>query len=130
VIVLDASALAVALGDDGPDGLRVRERLRGHTLFSSDLVDLEVLGIIRRASASSAIDPARADQALSDLADLGLHRVPHHRYLTALWRLSTRFTLFEASYLSLAAALGVPLLTADRRLAQMDDAPCTIEVLA
>jgi hypothetical protein len=39
VIVVDASVLAVALGDDGTDGRRARARLAGETLVAPELVD-------------------------------------------------------------------------------------------
>jgi predicted nucleic acid-binding protein len=39
VIVVDASILAAALGDDGPDGDGARERLRGERLTAPELVD-------------------------------------------------------------------------------------------
>ena len=42
MIVVDASVLAVALGDDGTDGGRARDRLAGETLAAPELIDLEV----------------------------------------------------------------------------------------
>jgi len=42
VIVVDASVLVTALGDDGPDGDHARARLRGERLSAPELVDLEV----------------------------------------------------------------------------------------
>jgi hypothetical protein len=42
VIVLDASALLVALADDGPDGVRARDALQGERLIAPQLVDLEM----------------------------------------------------------------------------------------
>jgi predicted nucleic acid-binding protein len=48
VIVVDASVLAVALGDDGTNGQRARERLADETLAAPELVDLEVVSVWRR----------------------------------------------------------------------------------
>ena len=45
VIVVDASVLAVALGDDGVDGRHARERLADETLIAPELVDLEVVSV-------------------------------------------------------------------------------------
>jgi hypothetical protein len=47
VIDVDAGVLAVALADDGPDGRKVRGRLRGETLTAPDLIDLEVTSVFR-----------------------------------------------------------------------------------
>jgi len=130
MIVVDASALAVALGDDGPDGARVRERFRGHVLASPDLIDIEVIGIVRRAATSGALSSGRAGQLLTDLADLPLQRVLTARYTAAVWPLTERFTVPEASYLGLAGALDTILITADHRLAAIEGLPCQVELIS
>ncbi len=38
MLVVDVSVLVAALGDDGPDGDRARERLRGQQLTAPELV--------------------------------------------------------------------------------------------
>ena len=43
MIVTDASVLATALGDDGPNGTLARGRLHGHELLAPELIDIEVL---------------------------------------------------------------------------------------
>jgi predicted nucleic acid-binding protein len=48
VIVVDASVLAVALGDDGADGEHAREHIAGETLVAPELIDLEVVSVWRR----------------------------------------------------------------------------------
>ena len=45
VIDVDASVLAVALGDDGTDGEHARERLAGESLVGPALVDLDVVSV-------------------------------------------------------------------------------------
>lgn len=77
MIVVDASVLAPALGDDGHDGDRARERLRGERLCAPSLVDLEVASVLRRATATRDLDERRAGLALADLAALPLRRVGH-----------------------------------------------------
>jgi len=68
VIVVDASVLATALGDDGPDGDRARARLRGERLSAPELVDLEVASVLRRQVQGGEVDVRRAALALADLA--------------------------------------------------------------
>ena len=70
MIVVDASVLATALGDDGPDGDHARARLRGERLSAPELVDLEVTSVLRRQVNSGAADLRRAALALADLAAL------------------------------------------------------------
>lgn len=48
MIVVDASVVAPALGDDGIDGDQARSRLSGETLAAPELIDLEVTSVLRR----------------------------------------------------------------------------------
>ena len=57
VIVVDASVLAVALGDDGAVGQQARERLADETLVAPKLVDLEVISVWRRHVAAKLYQP-------------------------------------------------------------------------
>jgi len=67
VLVVDASILAVALADDGPDGDAARTRLRGETLAAPELIDLEVASVLRRQNRVGMLANRRADLALTDL---------------------------------------------------------------
>jgi predicted nucleic acid-binding protein len=70
VIVVDASVLAAALGDDGSDGDTARTRLRGERLAARELVDLEVASVWRRMFRQGRLTQRRAGFALADLAVL------------------------------------------------------------
>lgn len=131
MIVVDASVLGAALADDDVDGALARRRLVGDgEVVVPDLVDAEVVAILRRAARSGSVSPERAAQALDDLGGLPVRRVPTHRITRALWHLGDHFGPADAAYLALASALDVVLLTADRRLAGMAQVPCRIEVLS
>jgi predicted nucleic acid-binding protein len=129
VLVVDASALVVALADDGPDGDLVRGRLRGESLAAPELVDLEVLSVLRTQLRVRAMDARRAGLALTDLADLPLRRAPHLPLLPRCWELRDNLTVYDGAYVALAEALDVPLVTADTRLARAPGTTCQIEVL-
>ena len=81
VIVVDASVVASALGDDGADGESARARLAGERLFAPELIDLEVTSVWRRAARAGGLGERRARQAFEDLADLPLARAPHRPLL-------------------------------------------------
>jgi len=130
VLVVDASVLAPALADDGPDGDAARARLRGQSLAAPELIDLETTSVIRRQSRAGHLDLRRAGLALTDLVELPLRRAPHRPLLARCWELRENLTVYDAAYVALAEILDVVLLTADGRLAKAPGSRCRIELLA
>jgi predicted nucleic acid-binding protein len=129
VIVVDASVVVTGLADDGADGDRVRQRLRGERLVAPHVIDLEVASAWRRLAAAGALDARRVELALADLLALRLERVGHGPLLGRCWELRTNLTVYDAAYVALAEALDATLLTADRRLAAAPGIGCTVEVM-
>lgn len=129
VLVVDATVLAVALADDGADGDSARARLRGEDLAAPELLDLEMLSVLRGQMIAGLLDVGRADLALNDLSAMPLKRAPHLPLLRRCWELRENVTTYDASYVALAEALDVLLLTGDRRLARATGPRCQIEVL-
>jgi len=129
VLVVDASVLAVALADDGPDGDAARARLRGETLAAPELVDLEVASVLRRQNRAGMLDNRRAELAIIDLGALPMVRASHLALLRRCWELRENVTTYDAAYVALAEALDATLLTGDRRLAHAAGPTCTIELL-
>lgn len=129
MIVVDASVLAVALGDDGPDGYGARAALAEETLIAPELIDLEVLSVLRRQVKSARVTVARAERALLSLADLPMRRAPHRPLLQRCWELRQTVTAYDAAYIALAEALGIALVTADARLSRAPGVRCHVKLL-
>jgi predicted nucleic acid-binding protein len=129
VIVVDASVLVVALADDAADGDMARARLRGERLLAPELVDLEVLSVLRRHESSGRIDPRRAQLAVEDLVTLPIERAPHGAMARRVWELRRNLTPYDAAYVALAEAADAVLLTADAHLRRATGPRCAIEVL-
>lgn len=129
VIVVDASVLAVALGDDGADGQQARQRLADETLAAPELVDIEVLSVWRRHVAAKLMPARRAASAVADLRDLPLRRSPHQPLLHRIWDLRHGVTPYDAAYIALAEALDVALVTADARLSRAPRVRCVVELV-
>lgn len=129
MIVVDASVVVTALADDGSDGDRVRDRLRGERLVAPQLLDLEVLSAWRRLAGRGHLDERRVSLALADLRDLRIDRVPHAALLDRCWELRQTMTIYDAAYVAAAEALDVVLVTADAKLAAASGPRCDVEVL-
>ena len=129
MIVVDASVIVTAFADDGADGDRARQRLRGERLAAPHLIDLEVTSAWRRLTAAGHLDERRANLALNDLRALRLDRVGHGPLLERCWQLRTSLTAYDAAYVALAELLEATLLTADRTLSAAPGPRCPIEVL-
>lgn len=129
MLVVDASVLATALADDGPDGDTARARLSGQQLAAPEVIDLEVVSVLRRQLSKGTIQVRRAQLALADLVDLPMQRAPHRPLLMRCWDLRNNLTVYDAAYVVLAEALGTPLVTADTRLAKAPGLMCAVEVL-
>ncbi len=129
VIVVDASALAPALGDDGEDGDKARLRLHGESLCAPELIDLEVASAIRRQLASGQFDHRRAELALTDLVELPIRRVAHRPLLSRCWELRRNLTIYDAAYVALAELLDVVLVTADARLSKAPGLHCETDLI-
>jgi len=131
VIVVDASALLEFLLQTAL-GTRVEARLvRDRDEFHAPhLADVEVTQGLRRLVRAGEVSPARAAEAIADLADLDLHRHPHLDFLTRAWKLRENVTAYDAMYVALAEALDAPLVTCDRPLASTAGHGAAIEVIA
>lgn len=126
MIVVDASVIVSALGDDGPDGQRCRQRLRGESLAAPELIDLEVMSAWRRIFR----EDERGKQAVGDLRRLRVARAPHASLVERCWELRHNLTPYDAVYVALAERLGVALLTADRRIDEVPGLRCEVELIA
>jgi predicted nucleic acid-binding protein len=129
VIVVDASVLANAVGDDGADGALARAALRAEELAAPDLVDVETLSVLRKCWQAGTLSERRFRNAVDDLVDLPLTRHPAGGLLRRAFELRANVTPYDAVYVGLAEALDCPLLTADRRLADAPGPRCEIRLL-
>jgi predicted nucleic acid-binding protein len=129
VIVVDASVLSVALINTGADGDTARERLIGETLAAPEIIDLEVVSVIRRQLLTGVISSWEAEFGLADLTDLPLRRVPHRPLLRRIWDLHERVTPYDGAYIALAESLDVVLVTADVRLTRAPGTRCRFDLI-
>ena len=131
MIVVDASVLVNAVGDDGPDGHRARTALaREGGLSAPDLVDVETAAVLRKHWLTGEITEGRFGDALSDLMRLPVHRYPTLPFLGRAAELKANVTMYDAVYVALAEALDCPLVTADARLVTAPGIRCAVEIVS
>ena len=81
------------------------------------LCDIEVAAGLRRALLRKHITPRRAQSIVEDFCDLPLERYEHELLLPRVLELHRNFSVYDATYVALAEALGASLLTADASFA-------------
>jgi len=128
--VVDASVLIdVVLQRGAGPSMQPRLLRAGVSLHVPHVADLEVAQVLRRYQRTREVDPGRGSEALRDLAGLPLVRWPHQPFLARIWELRGSLTAYDAAYVSLAEALGMPLLTRDARLVRAKGHGARVEVV-
>lgn len=129
MLVVDASCLFEVVADT-PRSEEIAERLASDTDHAApEIVDVEVLGVIRAQYLSGALDGTAAGQAMVDLRDWPGERFAHRWMLDRVWQLRDSVRGWDAFYVTLAEALDATLVTLDGRLARAHGPKCRIEVL-
>jgi predicted nucleic acid-binding protein len=130
LIVVDASVLANAIGDDGVDGRRARGELRAAgQVAAPDLVDVETVAVLRKRWLAGTLSVRRFANAIGDLEAIDLDRYPTLALMRRAFDLRANVTAYDATYVALAEVLRCELLTGDQRLAGSPGARCTIRVM-
>ena len=115
--VIDASAAAEFLLRT-TTGAKVADAIDGSLLIAPELLDVEVLSILRRAVLRYQLEESRARSALQDLMDWQVDRIPHRALLREAWRQRHNVSAYDAFYVAAARLYRIPLLTADGRLSR------------
>ena len=130
MIVIDASAtVEMLLATEA--GLRIAARALESkvVLHAPHLLDVEVAHVLRRLVRTKIIDADRAEAAFANFVGLRVTRHAHLLLLPRVWELRHTVSAYDATYVSLAETLGVPLLTRDDRLAGAHGHRARLEVI-
>jgi len=118
VLVADTSAVVAALVGRPPDRRLVDRLGTDGDLHAPHLLDVELLHALRRLVRSGSLSEERAADARADFAELTVVRYGHEPLADRVWELRDNLTAYDATFVALAEALEVPLVTCDRRLAR------------
>lgn len=116
-LIVDASAVVEYLLQTAL-GLRVADLIATADVAAPELVDAEVLAVLRREVLASRLAAPRAGEAVSDLRDWHLSRIPHRSLLVEAWSLRGHVSAYDALYVAAARARGAALVTADGPLSR------------
>jgi predicted nucleic acid-binding protein len=130
VIVLDASATAFALLDEGGTGDRCRTALQ---VDSQWLVPehwlIEVLSVIRGNLLGGKIKPEHAAEAAAAVAEMDPFAVRTRLLAARIWELRSDLTTYDAAYVAAAERYRCALVTTDARLARAAGIQCTVNLI-
>jgi predicted nucleic acid-binding protein len=116
-VVIDASALfeLVVKSELAP---AVAQAVGATDMVAPDVVNPEVLSILRRVERRGTLTAQRAVQAVDDLMDAPVRRFSTLPLLAEAWTLRANVSAADACSVVLARILRCPLVTADRKLSR------------
>ena len=116
MIVVDSSAVVKTLAGRERDG-ELADCVRAGRLHAPYLLDVEVTHALRALVRRRVLHRDRATDALADFGALRLTRYPQLPLLARVWQLRGALSAYDATFVALAEALEVPLVTCDAGLA-------------
>jgi len=124
--VIDASA-AVEYLLRTPLGLKLANAIEGAFLLAPELLDVEVLSVLRRAVLRQQLQEHRATLVLEDLIDWPVERIPHASLVQEAWRHYHNVSAYDAFYVAVARLYDATLLTADGPLTRAPASGITLQ---
>ena len=129
-VVVDASVLAAATAQTGPEGAWseavIAEARTTGWLTGPEIALAEAANVIRRLELAERLPSREADVAQRALFKLDIELFPFEPLAARAWELRHNLTIYDGWYVALAEALSCPLLTLDRRLSRAAGPTCRI----
>lgn len=102
-------------------------RIEREDLIAPELLDAEILAVLRRAVLTAGLTVERAQMAITDLVQWDLRRLAHRYLVHEAWDFRHNASAYDALYLAAARLHDAPLLTADGPLARAPSAGIVVE---
>jgi predicted nucleic acid-binding protein len=124
--VIDASAATEYLLRT-PLGVEVGSVIGDSSLIAPELIDVEVMAVLRRAVLRREITEQRALLAVEDLVDWTIDRIPHKPLVWLAWQHRNNVSAYDSFYVAVAYISNSPLLTADGPLSRAPSLGVVVE---
>lgn len=125
--VLDASVVTDAMAVGGAVGDRARRLIAEESwLHLPAVAGAEIISALRAMAFRGLLSAGNARAAAVRASRLRARHYPFEPFLERVWDLRENVTVYDASYVALAEALGAPLVTADDRLRRADGPRCPV----
>ncbi|WP_017596515.1 type II toxin-antitoxin system VapC family toxin [Nocardiopsis potens] len=129
MIVLGNSAAVQMLTSSGALAGKILRRVADEdVLCAPHLIDTEFMSAILGLRQGRKISDADADAAVADFRELPIERYEVLPLWPRLKVLRSNLSVYDATYVALAEALDVPMITGDARMARSGAARCPVEV--
>ena len=99
-------------------GASIAELLEGDEMVAPEMLDAEVLSVLRRWTLQGRISAPDAESALDRLIHWPVVRVSNRALARDAWAYRHNVSAYDALYVALARRRNLPLLTADARLSR------------
>ncbi|AXI79868.1 type II toxin-antitoxin system VapC family toxin [Peterkaempfera bronchialis] len=127
MIVVDASALVLALADPGARGDEARAELAADPEWAApEHLTVEVMQSLRGLHLAGRLTSAEVAEVAGRLGGLAVRKVAVEPLLDRIWQLKDNLTPDDAAYVAVAELLDAPLVTADLRLMRATGPRCPI----
>ena len=124
--VIDASA-AVEYLLRTPLGLKLADAVEDAFLLAPELLDVEVLSVLRRAVLRQQLEEPRAALVLEDLIEWPVERIAHVSLVQEARRHHHNVGAYDAFYVAVARLYDATLLTADGPLTRTPAPGITVQ---
>ncbi|MGF1430086.1 type II toxin-antitoxin system VapC family toxin [Kitasatospora sp. LaBMicrA B282] len=127
MIVVDASALVLALADQGERGVAARAALAADPEWAApEHLLIEVMQSLRGRYLARENTAEQVAAVAAELPGIAFRKVELAPLLGRIWELKDNLTPDDAAYVAVAELLGAPLITADLRLSRASGPRCEI----
>ncbi len=131
MIVVDASALVLALADPGERGDAARAALAADAEWAApEHLLIEVMQSLRGRYLAKENTAEQVARVAAELPGIAFRKVELAPLLSRVWELKDNLTPDDAAYVAVAELLDAPLVTADLRLMRATGPRCEIRGIA